>query len=169
MIYRKKGDVFYIVFLHRFRRADKHLRTTYKADEIEKELKSPASYPTSLLPDLVKLIEVSNDEFILAAKTGILPQQGTLRRRINRLIDTKINQEFRKFYEIEEIKLDIEFNAGIISFMVRSGDGETLSLVERSNGLRRYLELSIDAKVNNTVGNRVVYLLDEPGTSLHVK
>lgn len=160
-------------FLHCFptpfyRRADKHLRTTYKADEIEKELKSPASYPTSLLPDLVKLIEVSNDEFILAAKTGILPQQGTLRRRINRLIDTKINQEFRKFYETEEVKLDIEFNAGIISFMVRSGDGEALSLAERSNGLRWYLELFIDAKANNIVGNNVVYLLDEPGTSLHV-
>lgn len=151
-----------------YRKADKHLKTTYKADEIEKELKSPASYPTSLLPDLVKLIGISNDEFVLAAKTGILPQQGTLRRRINRLIDIKINQEFRKFYETEEIKLDIEFNAGIISFMVRSGDGEALSLAERSNGLRWYLELFIDAKANDIIGNNVVYLLDEPGTSLHV-
>ena len=90
-------------FLHHFpvlfyRKADKHLKTSYKADEIEKELKSPTSYPNSLLPDLVKLIGISNNEFILAAKTGILSQQGTLRRRINRLIETKINQEFRNFY-----------------------------------------------------------------------
>ena len=161
-------------FLHHFpvlfyRKADKHLKTSYKADEIEKELKSPTSYPTSLLPDLVKLIGISDDEFILAAKTGIISQQGTLRRRINRSIDTKINQEFGKFYRTEEVTLDIEFNGGIISFMVRSGDGEALSLAERSNGLRWYLELFIDAKANDIIGNNVVYLLDEPGTSLHVK
>ncbi|MFR5267411.1 ATP-dependent nuclease [Clostridium sp.] len=41
-------------------------------------------------------------------------------------------------------------------------------LTERSNGLRWYLDLFIDAKANNLPNRNVVYLLDEPGVSLHV-
>lgn len=151
-----------------YRKTDKHLKTTYKLDEIEKELKNPRESTNSLLHDLVKLIGVPEDEFILAAKTGSLPQQGTIRRKINRIIDEKVNREFQQVYGTEEIVLDLEFNAGAISFMVRSGDGEALALSERSNGLRWYLELFIDAQANNITGRNVVYLLDEPGTSLHV-
>lgn len=41
-------------------------------------------------------------------------------------------------------------------------------LSERSNGLRWYLEIFIDAKFHDIDGHNTVYLLDEPGTSLHV-
>ena len=41
-------------------------------------------------------------------------------------------------------------------------------LSERSNGLRWYLETYIDAQSHDIAERNVVYLLDEPGTSLHV-
>ena len=41
-------------------------------------------------------------------------------------------------------------------------------LSERSNGLRWYLETFIDAQANDISNRNTIYLLDEPGASLHV-
>lgn len=84
------------------------------------------------------------------------------------MVDTKINRPFHDFYQTEEIYLDLAFNGGTVAFMVHSSNGESLSISERSNGLRWYLETFIDAQANDISGRNVVYLLDEPGTSLHV-
>lgn len=151
-----------------FRKADKHLSSLYKFEDIDKELKSPNSYPNSLLSDFVKALGVSNEDFLLAAKSGTASTQETVRSRIRRMVDTKINKAFHDFYQTEEIYLDLAFNSGTITFMVQSSNGESLSIAERSNGLRWYLETFIDAQANDISGRNVVYLLDEPGTSLHV-
>ena len=151
-----------------YRKMDKHLKTSYKLEDIEKELKNAGSAPNSLLYDFVKLIGVSSDDFLLAARSGILPKQESLRKKINRMVDEKINRPFNDFYQTETISLDLSFNAGNVSFTVQSEDGESLLLSERSNGLRWYLETFIDAQANDANGCNIVYLLDEPGTSLHV-
>ena len=151
-----------------YRKADKHLNTSYKLDDVEKQLKGPAVAPDSLLYDFVKLIGVSPDDFVVAVRSGSLPKQESLRRRINRLVNDKINAPFRNFYQTETITLDLGFNSGVVSFVVTSEDGEALMLSERSNGLRWYLETFIDAQANDIAGRNVVYLLDEPGASLHV-
>lgn len=151
-----------------YRKTDKHLRTTYKLEDVEKELNSNVTSSKSLLYDFISLIDVPTDDFISAVHSGITPTQETLRNRIKRLVKSKINKEFREFYQTEEISLDVSFNSGVVSFLVQSDDGETLMLSERSNGLRWYLETFIDAKANNISNKNVVYLLDEPGISLHV-
>ena len=43
-----------------------------------------------------------------------------------------------------------------------------MSISERSNGLRWYMETFIDSQANGVDQSNVIYLLDEPGTSLHV-
>ena len=151
-----------------YRKADKHLSSIYKFEDIEKEIKTPNNYPNSLLSDFVKALGISNEDFLLAAKAGTASTQETIRSRIRRTVDAKINRPFNDFYNTEEIYLDLAFNGGTISFMVQSSNGESLSISERSNGLRWYLETFIDAKANNLLERNVVYLLDEPGTSLHV-
>lgn len=151
-----------------YRKADKHLNTSYKLEDVEKELKGPAVAPNSLLYDFVKLIGIPPEDFITAVRSGSSPKQETLRRRINRLVDDKINTPFHSFYQTETITLDLGFNAGVVSFVVQSEDGEALMLSERSNGLKWYLETFIDAQANDIAERNVVYLLDEPGTSLHV-
>lgn len=151
-----------------YRKADKHLNSTYRLEDVEKQIKDSTVAPNSLLYDFVKLIGVPKEDFVLAVRAGSAPKQETLRRKINRLIDEKINKPFRDFYQTESIILDLGFNSNILSFVVRSEDGEALMLSERSNGLRWYLETYIDAQANDTAGRNVVYLLDEPGTSLHV-
>lgn len=151
-----------------YRKSNKQLRTTYKLEDVEKELKGNAAASNSLLSDLVRMIDISTDEFISAVRSGITPPQETTRNRIKRLIKSKINKEFQDFYKTEEISLDVSFNSGVVSFLVQSANGETLMFSERSNGLRWYLETFIDAKSHDVSGNNVVYLFDEPGISLHV-
>lgn len=150
-----------------FRRADKHLKTTYKLDEVEKEVK-PTTTSVGLLFDFVNIIGISPDEFISAVKSGSSPQQISIRNKINRLIDDRINKPFQEFYQTERIYLGTDFNTNTVSFTIQSEDGAALMLSERSNGLRWYLETFIDAKAHNIAGRNVVYLFDEPGSSLHV-
>lgn len=151
-----------------YRKTNKHLNNTYKLDDIKKEFSSPTNNPNSLLSDYVRLIEISNEDFMLATQNGSTPQQITARSKIERLTEFKINKKFRQFYQTESITLKPTFNDYSVTFAVQSGDGETLSYSERSNGLRWYLETFIDAQAHDVEGSNVVYLFDEPGTSLHV-
>lgn len=151
-----------------YRKSDRHLKTSYKSDEIEKELNTPSVTTTDLLFSFVTLAKIPYDDFVLASKSGTTPRQATLRDRIKRLVETNINQKFQSFYQTEAITVSLDFNAGTVSFLVQSNDGDTLMLSERSNGLRWYLETFIDAQAHNISERNVVYLLDEPGTSLHV-
>lgn len=150
------------------RKAGKHLKTTYKYDDIEKELANPQQFSTSLLADFVNVIEVPKEDFLDASRQGSTSQQISKRDRIRRQIDRNINKPFSSFYSTEAISLGIEFNAGCISFTVQSEDGDTMVLSERSNGLRWYLELFIDAQSHDAINQNTVFLLDEPGISLHI-
>lgn len=151
-----------------YRKADKHLKAVYKYEDVEKELKSPSSYPDSMLSDFVRLLGVTHDDFLLAARSGVASTQNTVRNRIRRNVESKINEPFSHFYHTEPVFLEIEFNNGSVIFQIRTGDGESLSISERSNGLRWYMETFIDSQSNGVAQSNVIYLLDEPGTSLHV-
>lgn len=151
-----------------YRKSDRHLNTMYKFEEVEKELKGSSVAPNSLLYDFVKLVGVSAEDFLEAVRLGTTARQESLRRKINKRIEEKINKPFGDFYQTEKITLDLGFNAGSISFVVQSEEGEALMLSERSTGLKWYLETFIDTQANNINERNVVYLLDEPGISLHV-
>ena len=151
-----------------YRKTDKHLKAVYKYEDVEKELKTPGSYPDSMLSDFVRLLDVTYDDFLLAARSGVTSTQNTVRNRIRRNVGSKINEPFSHFYHTESVYLEIEFNNGSVIFQIRTGDGESLSISERSNGLRWYMETFIDSQANEVARSNVVYLLDEPGTSLHV-
>ena len=151
-----------------YRNTDKTLKTQYKLEEVEKELANPTSYPNSLLADFVNLIGVSNADFITAVQSGITSMKITIRNRINKNVESIINKNFQSFYTAESISLNVDFNSNVVSFSVRSDEGETLLLSERSNGLRWYLNTFIDAVAHGASRNNVVYLFDEPGTSLHI-
>ncbi len=151
-----------------YRNSDKHLQTTYKLEDVEKELNTPSVNAKSLLFNFVSLLGITTDEFILAVKSGAAPQQVTCRKKINSLINEKINKPFQDFYTTEKISLELDFNSNLVSFSVQSENGAALMLSERSNGLKWYLETFIDAKSHNVSTTNAIYLLDEPGTSLHV-
>lgn len=151
-----------------YRNADKMLKTQYNLDDVKKELQNPKAYPNSLLSDFVKLLDIAEDEFIKAVQSGSTGPQTTIRNRIYKAVDKKINEDFKNFYTVEPISLSVEFNSNNVSFSVQSSDGEALLLSERSNGLRWYLYTFIDARAHDVSQSNVIYLFDEPGVSLHV-
>lgn len=151
-----------------FRDSGKNLRTVYKLEDVQKELADGAKGQSSLLYDFVRLIEIPQEDFVLAVQNGNDGRQTSIRSKIKRQIDKHINSEFCAFYTTEDVTLSVDFNANSVTFSVQTGDGETLQLGERSNGLKWYLETFIDAKANNLPQRNVVYLFDEPGCFLHV-
>lgn len=159
------GSIFPTFF---YRSTNKTLNSSYKYDEINSELNNPSVNPNSLIRELVKIIGVSHSDFLSACQQGSKATQITQRNNIKRLINQKLNKAFHEFYKTEKLYLGIEFNAGIITFTINKEDGTTLLLSERSNGLRWYLNLFIDMLANGAIKNNVVFLLDEPGTNLHV-
>lgn len=142
-----------------YRNVNKHLNANYKYEDIETELKYPNSAPNSLLSDFINAIGISYDDFLMASRPGTKSNQESVRRKINRQVNEKINRSFNKFYQTENIFLDLSFNNGTVSFAVQSNDGEALMLSERSNGLRWYLETFIDAQAYDWEGRNTVYLL----------
>lgn len=112
-----------------YREADKHLNTTYKVEDVDKELKSRTVNPNSLLREFVKVIDIPEDDFIAAVRSGTTPTQISSRKRINRAVNEKINQRFQEFYATERISLELFFDAGVLSFSVQSEDGEAVNAV----------------------------------------
>lgn len=151
-----------------YRKSDKILKSQYKLEDIKKELQTPSTYPDSLLSDFLRLIQISKEDFLFAAHTGITGQKTSIRKKIQRNIDSYVNGPFSEFYDAENITLSVDFDSNIVYFSVQSNDGQSLLLSERSNGLRWYLNTFIDAKANDVTDSSVLYLLDEPGISLHV-
>lgn len=140
-----------------YRNSDKVLKSSYTYDEVKNELSNTNLNPNSLLREIVKITGISNQEFLLAVQGGSESKQITLRDDIQSIINKIINKGFHKFYTTEKI-----------NFGIKKEDGKLLKLEERSNGLKWYLNLYIDMLAHNVSGVNTVFLLDEPGVSLHV-
>lgn len=150
------------------RNPGKNLKTIYKLEEVQKEFADGVKGQGGLLYDFVKLIGISPEDFVLAVQSGTDGRQTSIRDKIKRTVGKIINEDFHNYYTTEEVRLSVDFNSSAVTFAVQTGEGETLQLGERSNGLRWYLETFIDSKANNLPMRNVVYLFDEPGCSLHV-
>ena len=151
-----------------YRNDRKILSSSYKLDDVIKELENPNSYPDSLLYDFVKIIDIPKRDFVDAVQSGIAQHKISIREEINERIDKHINKKFNEFYKVENVKLKVSFNNNMAVFSVKTNDGATLTYSERSNGLRWYLDTFIDILANDVPNSNVLYLFDEPGTSLHI-
>ena len=80
----------------------------------------------------------------------------------------KIQEKFSKFYTQEEIEIIHDIDGTSFSLFVDSSDGMSIPFSERSNGLRWYFGLFLDLEANQLTDKNVIFLIDEPGTSLHV-
>lgn len=146
-----------------------HLNHKYSSSEVKDELVNSETHSNSLLHDLVDLCRVTVDDFIAAAQPGSSPRQTTLRDSVKQRIRDFINRTFQTVYKTEWVYFDVDFNGGDVIFSVKTEDGLAMPLNERSYGFRWYLDLFIDALSRGSVlqGRPVVYLIDEPGASLH--
>lgn len=147
-----------------YRRNDRILQSEYKGDTLKKELENTNSF----LFQFVKYIGFTKEQILQAVSGRTDGSTSNLQDKIQRAIDTKINTPFESFYTVEKVTLKARFTTNVLSFTVSTDSGSTMTLGERSDGLRWYLNLFIDVMANNLPSRQVVYLFDEPGISLHV-
>lgn len=147
-----------------YRHNDRILQSEYKGDVLKKELENTNSF----LHEFVKYIGFTKEQILQAVSGRTDGITSNLQDRIQRAIDTKINTLFKSFYTVEKVTLKARFTTNVLSFTVSTDSGSTMTLGERSDGLRWYLNLFIDVMANNLPSRQVVYLFDEPGISLHV-
>ncbi len=147
-----------------YRHNDRILQSEYKGDALKKELENTNSF----LYEFVKYIGFTKEQILLAVSGRTDGSTSNLQDKIQRAIDTKINTPFESFYTVEKVTLKARFTTNILSFTVSTDAGSTMTLGERSDGLRWYLNLFIDVMANNLPSRQVAYLFDEPGISLHV-
>ena len=130
-----------------YNESDKALKSQYKYEDIKKEFQNSSAYPDSLLSEFLKLIQISKEEFLTAAQTGITGQKNTIRK--------KNSAQYRFVYPINLFQNSmmqkafispVDFDSNVVYFSVQSNNGQSLLLSERSNGLRWYLNTFIDAK-----------------------
>ena len=147
-----------------YRHNDRILQSEYKGDVLKKELENTNSF----LYEFVKYIGFTKEQILQAVSGRTDGSTSNLQDKIQRAIDTKINTLFESFYTVEKVTLKARFTTNVLSFTVSTDSGSTMTLGERSDGLRWYLNLFIDVMANDLPSRQVVYLFDEPGISLHV-
>lgn len=147
-----------------YRNDEKQLKSEYRGDVIKNELKNK----NSLLYELINYLGFTEEQILQMVSGKTDGRTQNLQDRIQQAIDNKINDPFHSFYTQEIVDLKVRFNTNAIAFSVRTKGGSTMTLGERSDGLRWYLNLFIDAYVHNVPSHNVVYIFDEPGISLHV-
>ena len=159
--WRELCNLFPVMF---YRHNDRILQSEYKGDVLKKELENTKSF----LYEFVKYIGFTKEQILQAVSGRTDGSTSNLQDKIQRVIDTKINTPFESFYTVEKVTLKARFTTNILSFTVSTDSSSTMTLGERSDGLRWYINLFIDVMASSLPSRQVVYLFDEPGISLHV-
>jgi predicted ATP-dependent endonuclease of OLD family len=151
-----------------FVKEDKKLASEYTLQVIKDELTTKDNVNKSLLKNLFQLIDYDETKFINLVTTYGSSKSMNTKKQINKKIEKCINKPFREFYKNENIKLVLEMIRGKVNFLVSGNDGPLIDLSEKSEGLQWYLNAFVYLKSNNLPMKNVVFLLDEPGKSLHI-
>lgn len=120
-----------------------------------------------LLKNFMLAADLELSDFESAFKSSSDGAKRTAKKKINTNINKNITEKFNEFYTLEKLEIEAEFENNALKIYVITSD-KAMTLNERSNGLKWYLNLFIDIQAYKLRDNSVVYLFDEPGIYLHV-
>lgn len=86
---------------------------------------------------------------------------------LKELIDAQINRQFNQFYPQEIVSIVPSVENSSLKFFVKS-NSRNITISERSNGLKWYLNLFITLLSKNIQNKNILFVIDEPGVHLHV-
>lgn len=112
---------------------------------------------------LMKLIKLSGGE--VSAIPNEIRQIDSFLKQLSR----KLNEVFtRKYYSQDtSVKLNIHHNSGLVYLDIEDNTEAVYSMNERSNGFKYYFSLLIEAATSFYGEGDFLFVLDEPGNSLH--
>lgn len=146
-----------------YRKSEPVFKYSYKYDQFNESLNDM----NCLLKNFILAAKLTEDDFEKAFKATHDGKKKTAQRKIKKHIEQNIVKGFNDFYTLEKIEMDISFDSNFFKIYIITDD-KTMTLDERSNGLKWYLNLYIDIQANHLRESSVIYLFDEPGIYLHV-
>ena len=163
---KKQLDMYYNmlpIVVYRTARDMIEVKSIYNNNEAEQELNDKKS-------SLFLLTKTAGVDISEMKKAFSLPDnniRATIRRKITKMIQQNVCDEFKRFYNHEDYELEITFETNRLYVRVITGD-TSIAITERSNGLRWYFGLFLQVSAQDYKNRNVVYVLDEPGVFLHI-
>lgn len=139
------------------------LKDSYTKEQIIELLKNKSD----IFCKFLIAAQIEDAEILAAFQENNVAKKKDIRGRIENKIKDNIQTGFNEFYKQENVKIEVEFDSLYFRIYVKTSEN-TMSLSERSNGLKWYLNLYIDILSQNYKNNPIIFLLDEPGVYLHV-
>lgn len=156
-----------------FQRAGKQLKTRYSIQELRPKgnnnSESLDTKPDDLLLSLLQVAGIDRTQLVQALETPSSSSRESIERRFNNQIESQIMSKFRAFYkkDMEEVRLEFRLEHNSLNVHVTTGYC-IMDFLERSNGLRWYLNMYIDLLTKEQQARPIIFVLDEPGIYLHV-
>lgn len=147
---------------------EKKLNSEYTIIQLNDEFDSNNNINKSLLPNFLQIINQDYSDILTLLKSNNGQIINSQTKIINGKIQQQFNNDFNNFYTTEKLKLELSFVNRILNISVSDENNTCTSLSERSAGLQWYINTFIYLKSMNLPTENLVFLLDEPGTSIHI-
>lgn len=142
---------------------DDTLKSEYTQDEIENE-NTPE---VQMLEKMLKASNIDFQDFINYWDNTDNAIKRQIEKRFNNILKNNLVDKFNEFYTQEQVSVEFDFHESSVSLLFDT-TGTYMRYDERSQGLKWYFNTFIKMQAENLDDNNVIYIMDEPGTRLHV-
>lgn len=139
------------------------LKSSYSKKEIVEE----NTEEINMLKKMLKASNIDFEEFISYWDTTDVAVKKQLERKFNNKLNSELVEKFNEFYTQERVNVEFDFHESSVSLLFDT-TGTIMSYDERSQGLKWYFNTYIKMQAENLNKDNIIYIMDEPGTRLHV-
>lgn len=140
---------------------------TLKSEYSKKEILEENTQEVKMLKKLLKAANIDFEEFVSYWDFTDVAVKKQMERKFNNNLTVNLVDKFNEFYTQEQVKVEIDFHESSVSLLFDT-TGTIMSYEERSQGLKWCFNTYVKMQSENLNNNNVVYVMDEPGTKLHV-
>lgn len=138
-----------------------------KSDYTKEELKKDNTPEIITLEKMLVAANINFDEFVSYWDNTDNAIKKQMEKRFNASLKSNLVDKFNEFYTQEQVSVEFDFHESSVSLLFDT-TGTYMSYDERSQGLKWYFNTFIKMQAKNLDDNNVIYIMDEPGTKLHV-
>lgn len=142
---------------------DYTLKSEYTRDEIENE----DTPEVQMLKKMLIASDINFQDFISYWDNNDNAIKKQMEKNYNTSLKNNLVEKFNEFYTQEHVNVEFDFHESGVSLLFDT-TGTYMSYDERSQGLKWYFNTFVKMQAENLDDNNVIYIMDEPGTKLHV-
>lgn len=140
---------------------------TLKSEYTQDEIKNDDTHEVQMFEKMLIAANIDFQNFISYWDNTDNAIKKQMEKKINANLKDNLVDKFNKFYTQEQVSVEFDFHESSVSLLFDT-TGTYMSYDERSQGLKWYFDTFVKMQAENLNDNNVVYIMDEPGTKLHV-